>query len=494
MIDLTKIERYHENNRIEAKKALGGLPKSMWETYSAFANTLGGIILLGVEEHADHSLHLLDLPDPQRLVKEFWDIVNNPKKVSVNVLSDKHVQIKTVNDKHIIVIHVPRAQRFDKPVYIDDNPLSGTYRRNGEGDYKCTREEVQAMLRDAAVQTQDMKVLAHMGMDVLDGESVRRYRLRMQNYRPGHVWEELDDEAFLYKLGAAGGSSDGSIHPTAAGLLMFGYEYEIVKEFPHYFLDYREQLDADTRWTDRVVSSSGDWSGNLYDFYFRVYQKIVQDIKIPFKLEDGSRIDDTPVHNALREALANCLINADYYGRQGLVVVKRTDAITISNPGAFRIELETAKSGGISDPRNVALMKMFNLINIGERAGSGIPNIYTVWEKLEMSQPDITEQFEPDRTILTLPLQKEKHNAENKKIGDKKSAIKIGDKKSAINQNKKNQIVDYLTDHPYAKTADIAQHIDLKPSRTRDYLCELVTEEIIVAEGSNKNRIYTLKS
>ena len=117
MIDLTKIERYHENNRIEAKKALGGLPKSIWETYSAFANTVGGIILLGVEEHADHSLHLLDLPDPQRLVKEFWDIVNNPKKVSVNVLSDKHVQIKTVNDKHIIVIHVPRAQRFDKPVY-----------------------------------------------------------------------------------------------------------------------------------------------------------------------------------------------------------------------------------------------------------------------------------------------------------------------------------------------------------------------------------------
>ena len=139
-------------------------------------------------------------------------------------------------------------------------------------------------------------------------------------------------------------------------------------------------------------------------------------------------------------------------------------------------------------------MKMFNLINIGERAGSGIPNIYTVWEKQGWAQPDITEQFEPYRTILTLPLQKEKHNAENKKNGDKKSAIKNGDKKSAINQNKKNQIIDYLTDHPYAKTADIAQHIDLKPSRTRDYLCELVTEEIIVAEGSNKNRIYTLKS
>lgn len=425
MIDLTRIEQYRENNRIEAKKALGGLPQSIWETYSAFANTLGGIILLGVEEYADHSLHLVDLPDPERLVKEFWDIINNPKKTSVNILSDKHVRIHEVNGKHIIVIIVPRAQRFDKPVYIDGNPLSGTYRRNGEGDYKCTREEVQGMLRDAAIQTQDMKVLEHMSMDVLDYDSVHRYRVRMRSHRPGHVWEELDDADFLYKLGAAGRSADGAIHPTAAGLLMFGYEYEIVKEFPHYFLDYQEQIEEDTRWTDRIVSSSGEWSGNLYDFYFRVYNKIVQDIKTPFKVESGERVDDTPVHTALREALANSLINADYYGRQGLVVIKRKDMISIANPGAFRIELETAKSGGVSDPRNTALMKMFNLINIGERAGSGIPNIYAVWRKQGWNLPEIEEQFDPERTVLILPFQTS---------GDKKSAIKTGDKKSAINQ------------------------------------------------------------
>ena len=89
MIDFSKIEQYRENNRIEAKKALGGLPKSIWETYSAFANTHGGIILLGVEEWADKSLHTVDLPDPDRLIKEFWDIVNNPNKTSVNVLSSR---------------------------------------------------------------------------------------------------------------------------------------------------------------------------------------------------------------------------------------------------------------------------------------------------------------------------------------------------------------------------------------------------------------------
>ena len=124
MIDLSHLEQYRENNRIEAKKALGGLPHSIWETYSAFANTLGGIILLGVEEYKDKTLHTFDLPDPEKLVKEFWDMVNNPNKASVNILTNKHVRIEEVNGDRIIVIEVPRAQRYYKPVYVDGNPVS----------------------------------------------------------------------------------------------------------------------------------------------------------------------------------------------------------------------------------------------------------------------------------------------------------------------------------------------------------------------------------
>ena len=61
---------------------------------------------------------------------------------------------------------------------------------------------------------------------------------------------------------------------------MFGNEYDIVREYNAYFLDYQEQYDADTRWTDRIISSSGDWSGNVYDFYFRVYNKLTQDLTV----------------------------------------------------------------------------------------------------------------------------------------------------------------------------------------------------------------------
>lgn len=485
MLDFSHIEKYRENNRIEAKKALGGLPQSIWETYSAFANTLGGFILLGVIEKADKSFGTVDLPDPDKLIKEFWDIVNNPRRVSINILSSKDVYVQEVDGNHIVVIHVPRADRSYRPVYIDGNPLTGTYRRNGEGDYHCTREEYQAMVRDASIKTQDMLVLEEMDFGVFNRESVRSYRQRMRLSRPGHVWETLEDEDFLLRIGAVAIGTDGKKHPTSAGLLMFGNEYDIVREFNHYFLDYQEHYDDSTRWTDRIISSSGDWSGNVYDFYFRVYNRLIQDIKVPFRMEGGARVDDTPVHQALREALANCLVNADYYGRQGLVIIKRRDQITLSNPGRFRIEIDAAKSGGISDPRNSTLLKMFNLIDIGERAGSGIPNIFSVWNQQGWNEPVITENFEPDRITLSLQI---------RKTGDKKPAIKTGDKKSAINIAYKRQIIAYLTDHVEAKTAEIASVIQLKPSRTREYLAELVKEDILVAEGGNRNRKYRLKA
>ncbi len=484
MIDFSKIEQYRENNRIEAKKALGGLPHSIWETYSAFANTLGGIILLGVEEHQDHSLHTIDLPDPERLIKEFWDTVNNPSKASVNLLSARDVFVQEVDGDHIVVIQVPRAERCDKPVYVEGNPLC-TYRRNGEGDYRCTREEYQAMVRDASVQTQDMLVLNEMDLTVFHRESIRSYRQRMRLSRPGHVWEALEDEEFLLKLGAVGVGSDGKRHPTSAGLLMFGNECDIVREYCTYFLDYQEQYDADPRWTDRIISSSGDWSGNVYDFYFRVYHKLIQDVKAPFPMGGGAGVDDTPVRQALREALANCLVNADYYGRQGLVVMKKRDAITMSNPGGFRIKIDTAKSGGISDPRNGAMQKMFNLIDIGACAGSGIPNIYRVWREQGWVTPTITETFEPNRTTLTLAFQK---------AGDQETAPNGAKEKTAMGGKVKESIIAYLTDHPEAKAQAIAEHIGLKPSRTRDYLNELISEDIVAAEGGSRNRTYRLKS
>ncbi len=337
------------------------------------------------------------------------------------------------------------------------------------------------MMRDAEIGTQDTVMLEDMGLDVFDYDSVKRYRTRMKKYRPGHVWEKLDDVEFLYRIGAVGRTDDGKLHPTAAGLLMFGYEYEIVKEFPTYFLDYQEQLDSNARWTDRIVSSSGDWSGNVYDFYFRIYDRITRAIEVSDKIEGG----DASVHNALREALANCLINADYHGRQGIVIIKKKDIITFSNPGGFRIDIEAAKSGGISDPRNGALIKMFNLIGVGKRAGSGIPNIFGVWKKQGLAAPVITESFDPDRITLSLTLNK---------TSDKKQSAEADEEQLLKTVTYGAAIVTYLTENVSASCEELSALIGTSEARTIAILRKMIEENILVAEGKDNGIVYKLKA
>ena len=490
LFDITKFDSYKEDNRREVKKANGGLPASLWETYSSFANCYGGIIILGVAENKDGFWRTTGLAaaDKDKVIKQFWDTINNRKKVSINILKDDDVEVFDVNGDLIVVIYVPMAKREEKPVYINDDLFGGTYRRNHEGDYRCTRLQIKTMLRDQTENTVDMEVLDDVPMEELNYETIQGYRNRHRTLRMGHPFERLDDAEYLRSIGAAAISrEDKLLHPTAAGMLMFGDEYNIVRHFPEYFLDYREMLDPAIRWTDRLQSSSGEWSGNLCDFYFRVYNKIIKDIKTPFAMEGGDRIDDTPVHKAIREALANCLINADYYGTRGVVIKKEPDKLILENPGYIRTGKVQMRKGGESDPRNKALMKMFNLINIGERSGSGVPNIFNTWEEQGWREPVIEERFDPDRTILYLQFVVRK----DKKTSNKKQAKKTSDKKQAkkTSDNMK-KIKKYLEEHGESKTNDIADYIDLSPARTRVILSEM---EDVEAIGGNSNRKYRIR-
>ena len=401
------------------------MPTSLWDTYSSFANCYGGVIILGVAENQDGSWRTTGLKHVEKgkLLKEFWDTVNNRKKVNINLLSDEDVEVFDVGEDIVIVIYVPMARREQKPVYINDDIFGGTFRRNHEGDYHCTRLQVKSMLRDQTDNTMDMEVLDDAPLEDLNYETIQGYRNRHRTLKAGHPFERLNDAEYLRSIGAAAISKeDKKLHPTAAGMLMFGDEYN----------------------------------------------RLIRDIKVPFKTEGGNRIDDTPVHEALREALANCLINTDFYGVRGVVILKEQNRIVFENPGYSRTGKQQMRKGGVSDPRNKMLMKMFNLINIGERAGSGVPNIFNIWEDQGWMEPVIEEQFDPDRTLLILTF-------------DKKQA------KKTVENMKKIRL--YLSENGECKTSDIAEYIDLSLPRTRAILKEM---DDIEAIGANMNRKYRL--
>lgn len=277
-----------------------------------------------------------------------------------------------------------------------------------------------------------MKIVERFDLSVLNRESLQGYRNYHRNYKPEHVFHRLSDEEYLLRIGAAARNEDGKVHPTIAGLLMFGDEYNITRELPEYFLDYREMLDPTTRWTDRVQSSSGDWTGNIQDFFFRVNSKIAQDIKTPFKLDGITRVDDTPIHKAVREALVNCLVNADFYLPRGIMIKKDVKSLVIENPGSIRIGKKQMLLGGISDPRNKNLMKMFNLLGIGERAGGGIPDIYQVWADQGWNTPVVEEFYNPDRTRLSLDFSPKAAKKLAKKTSEENKRRKTEEKRKKI--------------------------------------------------------------
>ena len=384
----------------------GELPEDFWKSYSAMANADGGIILLGVQEKPRGQFQALGISDIERVRKALWDNLHNRKQVSVNLLAEADIQSVEIDGKAVLRVQVPRAARQSKPVHIGSNPLGGTYIRRYEGDYQADDETVRRMLAERVEDSRDEKVLKGFDFSDLDMETVAAYRNRFAAVKPGHVWADLPVPEFLERIGAFGRNREEDYSGIRlAGLLMFGRGEVIRDALPHYMVDYQERPEAkaEKRWVDRLVPD-GSWSGNVYDFFRKVYQKLTADLKVPFQLQDGQRTEDTPVHEALREALANTLIHADFTGRVSVLVVKRPDMFGFRNPGLMRISPELAVQGGNSDCRNRRLQTMFQLVGYGDHAGSGIPKIYSNWANRHWRRPVLYEVHAPEQTIMELRM------------------------------------------------------------------------------------------
>ncbi len=412
-MDLSTDDVLHisEGNDLEVKAALGRdgrgqLPRSFWETYSAMANSDGGVVLLGIEEKGGgFSVH--GLKDVAKVQKAIWDGANDKGQVSVNLFRSSMIEVVPVDGKPVLKVAVPRARRNQRPVYVGSNPLTGTFQRHYEGDYRCDEETVRRMLAEQVEDERDSKLLPGFALKDLDPATVSAYRNAVKAAKPALLWHEQDDEGFLSALGAYRRDREtGAEGLTLGGLLMLGRLPAIQEAVPHYMLDYQERPAPgnERRWTDRLTTD-GEWSGNLFEFFRIVLKKLYTDLPVPFRLEGPNRIDVTPVHEALREALVNSLIHADFTGRVSILVVKRPDLFGFRNPGTMRISLEEAMAGGVSDCRNRVLQRMFRLAGHAEQAGHGIPRIYAGWAEQHWRAPILQERRDAhEQTLLTMPM------------------------------------------------------------------------------------------
>ena len=186
-----------EGYTVEFKSAKGGFPGSFWESYSSFANTAGGIIVLGVTEK-NNRFKPDGLTEDQitKFKKVFWDGAHNPQKVSVCLLKEEDVIVdKYTEGSLIIIFRIPRAPFDAKPVYIDGNPKN-TYRRNNEGDYLCTQAEISRMYAEADLLAHplDSTILKNYSLERdFDQPTINQYRQLFKIRQPRHAWNALDE-------------------------------------------------------------------------------------------------------------------------------------------------------------------------------------------------------------------------------------------------------------------------------------------------------------
>ncbi len=386
-----------EGLTFEAKRCADRLPSSFWPTYSAFANTFGGRIVLGLSENPDDrkTLTPTGVSDPDKIIRDLWDQANNTQKVSINILTESNIQVKEIDGKTIIVVDIPRAERQKRPVFINDSINNGTYRRNGEGDYHCSMSEIAEMMRDSHESSLDDRLCSKAQISDIDTETFAKYKQWMVTKKPAHPWNKLTTEEYLRVIGAADYDSEGKLKPTFAGILMFSEDYIITKELPEYFLECTIHNPLNNRWNERITSISGEWSGNIFDFISDIMHILNRDSKKPFELDGFVRIDDTDQMKAERELVINALVHADYFEKGGVHVDISYETLEIRNPGSFRIPMAKALTGGYSDPRNKTIMKMLMLIGLVERAGSGLHSVLATCDRVGLPRPTISEDMEP---------------------------------------------------------------------------------------------------
>lgn len=400
-----------ERVTLEAKLAEKDVPKSIWGTYSAFANTNGGLILLGVDEDLKEKdlskrFTITGVKDAAKIRKDFWNIVNNPEKVNVNLLRDEDVEAVDMEGKMVVAIQVPRADYMIRPVFINNNPLRGTYKRNHEGDYHCAEHEVRMMMRDANESGNDGMLLEYYTMGDIDLPSLEAYRNRFSSRYPQHVFNSLDHKSFLKELGGYHvDRKDGSECLTMAGLLMFGKGLPIRERFDNLRMDYIDKsgLVGDQRYSDRLTYD-GTWENNLFNFITMVLPKLLRNLPRPFKMDGVERDDDTPQHKAVREAMTNAVIHADLMLNGILKVEKYDNRFVFTNPGLLKLPVEQIYDGGESKARNQHIQTMLRMIGFGENLGSGFPLILSAWNEKHWLKPELVEQPELMQVKLTLTV------------------------------------------------------------------------------------------
>ena len=426
----------------EVKAAKSELPKNVWETVSAFSNTSGGWIVLGVKQ-SGRTFEVQGVDNIEKLEQDFLGTLRSGKFNQTIFARPKRYD---VDDCKLLAFYIPEVDM--KPIYFG-NPAN-TFIRMGSGDQRATEGEIRAMFRNQSFGKKTEETIPESGFQMLNPDSLHNYRFALGETSNLPDLRDVNDTEFCECVNI---TNNGLL--TYAGLLMFGKSPYVLRYVPTFCVDYIEIpaptiQQAEVRYTYRIPEQQNIWDAT--QIILRRFRTLV-DAPIHIK-DNGFATTDESQYLVLREALANMVMHCDHFDSLRSCIRVYTDHIEFMNGGAFPLPVNEILGKVYSKLRNPTIAKLFRYVGIAENAGYGMKKLAS-WETLTGVRPSI----ESDRTIatVTFPLKsalQRLSTADNPDIG--KNVGKNVGKNIHIRQQR---IIDLIKDNPYISMAEMAKAI-----------------------------------
>src|SRR5665811_584008 len=180
--ELIETGQFEEGVDLEAKRAGGAVPGSSWDSICAFSNTLGGVLVLGLDESAE-GWRVEGVSDPDKMIQDLHNAMRNRGKISYEVSGNDDIWKEELDDRQLVIVRVRAVPRRHKPVFLNGNP-DIAYVRRKEGDMRCKQDELDRMRREANPSTFDSQVISYLNMTDFDQDAIERYRTMSAEVKP----------------------------------------------------------------------------------------------------------------------------------------------------------------------------------------------------------------------------------------------------------------------------------------------------------------------
>lgn len=453
----------------EVKSAKSALPKNIWETVSAFANTSGGWIVLGVKQ-SGKTFDIQGVDNFEKLEQDFLGTIRSEKFNQVLNVRPKSYQI---DDRKILAFYIPESST--KPVYFG-SPVN-TFIRMGSGDQRATEGEIRAMFREQSFGKKTEETIQGSGIEMLDLDSLHNYRYILNQTNNLLEIRNADDAAFCEHVNI---TNNGLL--TYAGLLMFGKAPYVLRFVPTFCIDYIEipassVNESGTRYTYRIPEQP-----NIWEAVQIIMRRLMTLADAPTHISpDGFASSDNSQFIVFREALANLAMHCDYFDSLRSCIRVYTDHIEFMNGGAFPLPINEMLGKVYSKLRNPTIAKLFRYVGIAENAGYGISKL-TSWEKLTGSKPTI----ESNRTfaVVSFPFKSNADSAHN--VGANVGAnvgVNVGVNLTGTQQ----KTLDLIKANPAITHNDIARQLSVTVKTAERATKHLRDIGLLSREGSDKS-------